>query len=96
MKNIAPYHTFLWYTYRTTHSPQALVRGVISIQRLIREGWVGCASRMGERKGRRWLLPARGAALEVKQVGVRRGHFTALVTLCLRVLPLADSTWYVN
>jgi hypothetical protein len=51
---------------------------------------------MGERKGGRWLLPARGDALEVKQVGVRIGQFTALVTLCLRALPLADSTWYVN
>jgi hypothetical protein len=24
MKNIASYHTFLWYTYRTTNSPEAL------------------------------------------------------------------------
>jgi hypothetical protein len=55
-----------------------------------------CASRIGERKGIRWLLPARGVALELKQVGVRPGQFTALVTLCLRALPLADSTWYVN
>jgi hypothetical protein len=24
MKNIASYHAFLWYTYRTTHCPEAL------------------------------------------------------------------------
>jgi hypothetical protein len=40
-----------------------------------------CASRMSERKGRRWLLQVRGPTLEVKQVGVRRGQFTALVIL---------------
>jgi hypothetical protein len=66
------------------------------MQRLIRERWVGCASRLGERNGRRWLLPARGAALELKHVGVRRGHFTAHVTLCLRALAFTDSTWYVK
>jgi hypothetical protein len=27
MKNIASYHAFLWYTYRTTNSPEALVAG---------------------------------------------------------------------
>jgi hypothetical protein len=40
---------------------------------------------------------ARGPALEVRQVGVRRGQFTALVTHSLRALPLADfGTWYVH
>jgi hypothetical protein len=43
-----------------------------------------------------YLQLARGVALEVKHVGVRRGQFTALVTFCLRVLPWADSTWYVD
>jgi hypothetical protein len=51
---------------------------------------------IGERKGRRWLLQARGVALEVKKVGVRRGEFIARVTLCLRALSLADLTWYVK
>jgi hypothetical protein len=71
-------------------------KGAISTQRLIMEGWVGCASRLGERKGKMWMLPARGAVVEVIQMGVRRGRFIALVTLCLRALPSADSTWYVN
>jgi hypothetical protein len=73
-----------------------LFRAVISIQRLIREGWVGCASRLGERKGKKWLLPAGGAALEVKHVGIRRGEITTHVILCLRALPLANSTWHVT
>jgi hypothetical protein len=51
---------------------------------------------LGERKGKSWLLPARGVTLEVKNVGVHRGQFTALVTLCLRALPLAGSTWYAK
>jgi hypothetical protein len=83
-------------TFLDKQALKHLFRGAICIQRLIKEGWVGCASRMGERKGRMWLLPTRGDALEVKQLGVRRGQFTALVTLCLRALLLADSTWYVN
>jgi len=36
------------------------------------------------------MLPAIGVALKVNRVGFRRGQFTALVTLCLRALPLAE------
>jgi hypothetical protein len=42
---------------------------------------------IGERKGMRWRLRARGDALGVEHEGVRRGHLIALVTLCLRALP---------
>jgi glutathione S-transferase len=40
----------------------------------------------------RWMLPTLGVPLEVMQVSVRREHFSALMTLCLRALPQADST----
>jgi hypothetical protein len=56
----------------------------------------GLRKPIGERKSKRWLLRSRGAALKVKQVNARRGHLSAYVTLYLRALPLADSTWYVN
>jgi hypothetical protein len=79
------------------HYNTNLYRRLIYIERLIGEGWVGCASRLGERRGRRWLLPAKGAALEVKQVGIHRGRLSPrVVTFCLRALRSADSIWYVN
>jgi hypothetical protein len=46
----------------------------------------GLREPIGERKGTRWLLPARGATLKVKHVCARRELFTAPVTLCLRAL----------
>jgi hypothetical protein len=67
-------------------SPSAIARATMPVREPI----------TGERKGSRWLLLARGFALEVNHVGVRHKQFIAYVTLCLRAFSLADLTWYVN
>jgi hypothetical protein len=54
-------------------------KGVISKHHFTKQGGGELREPIGDRKGKRRLLLIRGIALEVKQVGVRRGHSIALV-----------------